>query len=315
MAATDTLFGQQQPAARDDDRVAPIPPQPSPAPASVAAPSSSQPRTAAAPASTPSAPQSRESRAPGDEHPVDHVPPACKPHDPSLTLAQRILQVMRAVAYVQKGDKMVNGQYRFVSHDQVTGALRGHLVECGILTSVDVITHRQDGNRTEAEIEVTFINADRVDDRMTVHAFGYGIDQGDKGPGKAVSYAVKYALLKTFCLETGDDPDDVADAKHRQREPGAPLGRPTDQAPAPSGQRPDPPPPPARRPRRSPPAAAAGEDRATLMHRVKVAWDALPPEAQATLQASQLKSARDMDCSELRQLHKEIEQAADRNFF
>lgn len=34
----------------------------------------------------------------------------------------------------------------------------------------------------------------------------------DKGPGKAISYAVKYAYLKAFALETGDDPD------HDQRE-------------------------------------------------------------------------------------------------
>jgi hypothetical protein len=40
-----------------------------------------------------------------------------------------------------------------------------------------------------------------------VSFFGYGIDNQDKGPGKAMSYAVKYAMLKTFCLETGDDPE------------------------------------------------------------------------------------------------------------
>ena len=49
---------------------------------------------------------------------------------------------------------------------------------------------------------------------MAVRAFGYGIDNGEKGPGKAVSYAVKYALLKTFCLETGDDPDRDAGTEH-----------------------------------------------------------------------------------------------------
>jgi hypothetical protein len=37
---------------------------------------------------------------------------------------------------------------------------------------------------------------------------------GDKGPGKAVSYAFKYALLKVFCLETGDDPDNDANARY-----------------------------------------------------------------------------------------------------
>ncbi len=51
---------------------------------------------------------------------------------------------------------------------------------------------------------------------------GYGVDgggfdrdgkekpQGDKGPGKAISYAFKYACLKLFCLETGEDADNDA---------------------------------------------------------------------------------------------------------
>jgi hypothetical protein len=44
-----------------------------------------------------------------------------------------------------------------------------------------------------------------------VETFGYGVDAQDKGPGKAMSYGVKYALLKVLGLETGDDPDVVQD--------------------------------------------------------------------------------------------------------
>jgi hypothetical protein len=33
----------------------------------------------------------------------------------------------------------------------------------------------------------------------------HALDNGDKAPGKAISYATKYALLKTFLLETGED--------------------------------------------------------------------------------------------------------------
>jgi hypothetical protein len=44
-----------------------------------------------------------------------------------------------------------------------------------------------------------------------VETIGYGVDPQDKGPGKAISYGVKYALLKVLGLETGDDPDTVQD--------------------------------------------------------------------------------------------------------
>lgn len=120
---------------------------------------------------------------------------------------QRMAEVMKTVAYVQKEEKKVNNQYTFVSHDAVTAKLRPALIENGILPVVTVKKHLQDGNRTEVLIGVRYVNIDKPEEYVEVEAFGYGIDPSDKGPGKAVSYAVKYALLKTFCLETGDDPE------------------------------------------------------------------------------------------------------------
>jgi len=70
---------------------------------------------------------------------------------------------------------------------------------------------------------VIFVNVDDPKDRTATTHIGYGIDSsekdgrisvGDKGPGKAISYAFKYALLKTFCLETGDDPDNDANSAY-----------------------------------------------------------------------------------------------------
>ncbi|MBB5509601.1 ERF family protein [Paraburkholderia atlantica] len=120
---------------------------------------------------------------------------------------QRMAEVMKAVAYVQKEDKKVNNQYTFVSHDAVTAKLRPALIEAGIFPVVTVKNRSQDGNRTDVTILVRFVNVDKPEEHIEVESFGYGIDPSDKGPGKAVSYAFKYALLKTFCLETGDDPE------------------------------------------------------------------------------------------------------------
>jgi hypothetical protein len=120
---------------------------------------------------------------------------------------QRLAEVMKAVGYVQKENKKVNNQYTFVSHDAVTAKLRPALIENGIMPIVTVKHSAQDGNRTEVTILVKFVNIDKPDEIVEVESFGYGIDPQDKGPGKAVSYAFKYALLKTFCLETGDDPE------------------------------------------------------------------------------------------------------------
>ena len=120
---------------------------------------------------------------------------------------QRMAAVMAKVAYIQKDEKQKGMNYRTVSHDAVVALLRPHFLEEGIHMEVDVVEHSQDGNRTEATVLVSFVNIDEPKDRILAKAFGYGVDQQDKGPGKAISYAVKYALLKNLFLETGDDPD------------------------------------------------------------------------------------------------------------
>lgn len=131
-----------------------------------------------------------------------------------LTLLQKIHAIMKEVDYIQKSDKKVNNQYRFVSHDQVAELFHKKLVEHGIVALPSVREFRQDGNRTEMLIDVKFINVDDADDCFTVQSLGYGVDPSDKGPGKAMSYAVKYAFLKVFCLETGDDPDEQQNTRH-----------------------------------------------------------------------------------------------------
>jgi len=57
------------------------------------------------------------------------------------------------------------------------------------------------------ETKYKFINLDNPEDNITTITYGDGIDTGDKAPGKAMTYADKYALMKAYKLSTGDDPD------------------------------------------------------------------------------------------------------------
>jgi hypothetical protein len=122
-----------------------------------------------------------------------------------MNIYQRVNCVMKEVTYVQKESKKVNGQYTFVSHDAVTGRLHEPMAKHGIVMIPSIVELTQDGNRTAVKMEIHFVNIDEPNDKITVIQYGYGIDPQDKGIGKAQSYAVKYALLKLFCLETGDD--------------------------------------------------------------------------------------------------------------
>jgi len=121
---------------------------------------------------------------------------------------------MGELEYIQKGEARVNNQYRFVSHDQVSAKVHPLLVKYGIAVIPSVDELKQEGNRTEAKVSVHFVNVDNPSEVVVTKYYGYGVDSGDKGPGKAISYACKYAMLKTFCLETGDDPDFDANASY-----------------------------------------------------------------------------------------------------
>lgn len=61
-------------------------------------------------------------------------------------------------------------------------------------------------------IETTyrFVNIDNPSEYTETTVYGDGLDSGDKAPGKAMTYADKYALMKAYKLSTGDDPDKEA---------------------------------------------------------------------------------------------------------
>ena len=132
---------------------------------------------------------------------------------------QRLNEIRRAVAYVQK-DKQVSGYgYMAVTHDAVTSALREHLITHGVLIvpALESISASPSGTttgkgipiiRVEAIYVVEFVNVDEPSDKVGLRVAAHAMDEGDKAPGKAVSYATKYAMLKMFSIETGEDDED-----------------------------------------------------------------------------------------------------------
>lgn len=133
----------------------------------------------------------------------------------------KINQVMKKVAFVTKDSTVGVGQnsYKAVSHDKVTEIVRPHFVEVGIIivprqvakgVSVDGKTSKgNDKIRFEAVYDVDFIDCDDLTKvTVTVEAHAEGSD--DKCSGKALSYAVKNAMLKVLMLETGENDEEGA---------------------------------------------------------------------------------------------------------
>ena len=131
-----------------------------------------------------------------------------------MNIHQRINEVRRNIYYIKK-DKTVQN-YKAVTHDQVTAMVRDHLVAQGVViypnlvSSVTVVTEETTGKgtpiiRVEAVYEFTFVNIEDGNDKFTASVSAHANDQGDKAPGKALSYAKKAIILKVFEIETGED--------------------------------------------------------------------------------------------------------------
>lgn len=68
---------------------------------------------------------------------------------------------------------------------------------------------------TRIETLYRFVNVDNPAEYIDTVTFAEGIDAQDKGSGKAMTYADKYALMKAYKISTGDDPDqDASEDKH-----------------------------------------------------------------------------------------------------
>ncbi len=131
-----------------------------------------------------------------------------------LNIFQRVNEVRKAIGYIRKEKSVSTGQgsYLAITHDQVTGLVRQHLIDQGIVITTSLVEGEFDKKEEGAKqrlyrsvFSIMFINCDNPEDRFSVLVPAHALDNGDKAVGKAMSYATKYAIVKTFTLEAGDD--------------------------------------------------------------------------------------------------------------
>lgn len=85
-----------------------------------------------------------------------------------------------------------------------------------IVESGEMVSTTKYGERKQLFMRVAtvyrFVNVDKPDEYIDITTYGDGVDTQDKAPGKAMTYGDKYALLKAYKIQTGDDPDQNASA-------------------------------------------------------------------------------------------------------
>jgi len=133
-----------------------------------------------------------------------------------MTLAEKLLKVMKTCAVIGKDSTNDEGGYSYVSAAKLNAAVNKALTENGIVTlastKIETLTPVEINGHTEtlASVIVTIklVNADDANDTLTISGAGSGIDAGDKAIAKAQTMAVKYAWKDTLLIaDKDDDPD------------------------------------------------------------------------------------------------------------
>lgn len=127
---------------------------------------------------------------------------------------------IRTVAKNLKVGEGTKSEYKAVSETDVLNAVKPIEVELGIYSypyerttlKEERITFKNKYGESESfvirlETIYRFVNVDKPDEFIDIKTYGDGVDSQDKAPGKAMTYADKYALLKAYKIQTGEDPD------------------------------------------------------------------------------------------------------------
>lgn len=152
-----------------------------------------------------------------------------------MNLFQKMSAITQEISTVAKNLNVDTGGgkgYRAVSEADVLAAVKPIENKYGVysfpesrrvIDSGEIVTTKtwkgevQESKRLFLRVETvyTFVNCDDPTERISMTVYGDGVDTQDKAPGKAMTYADKYALLKAYKIQTGDDPDKDASEELR----------------------------------------------------------------------------------------------------
>lgn len=165
----------------------------------------------------------------------------------ALNIFQRMASATFALQRVAKNLNVSTGgsTYKAVAEGDILNAVKAVEAEYGIysypvnrdIVDQDVlIGKKKDGSESRSQylrlrITYRFVNIDNPTDFIETVSYGDGIDSGDKAPGKSMTYADKYALMKAYKIETGDDPDKDASEEYESRQARQPKPQPAAEKP------------------------------------------------------------------------------------
>lgn len=145
---------------------------------------------------------------------------------------EALAKVMGEVGVVGKSRKNTQQNYAFRGIDDVVSACQDVLVKHGVVVAPRVIEHQREVLATKSGgsmasvrllVEHTFFAADGSS--VVATTLGEAMDAGDKASNKAMSAALKYALVETLMIPTyeTDRDSETASPEMAPRAAAAPL--------------------------------------------------------------------------------------------
>ena len=125
---------------------------------------------------------------------------------PPLSLANKILKIMQDVEYLQKDNVNSFHKYKYITEAKVSKVFRDKFIEYKMILIPSAKYHDMENGITNIDMTVAIICCE-TGEKIEVPWAGQGADKGDKGMYKAFTGGLKYFLMKTFMLPTGDDPE------------------------------------------------------------------------------------------------------------
>lgn len=137
---------------------------------------------------------------------TDELPPV-----PATGLYPKLNAAILQVERLFKDSENTHFKFKFVSADEVYRAVRGPLLDQGLVVIPSIDDVASAGGSTTVRMALTIIDSESGE-RHEAHWVGEGQDNADKGPAKAVTGAMKTWLRHLFLLPSDEDDPDVGDA-------------------------------------------------------------------------------------------------------
>lgn len=105
-----------------------------------------------------------------------------------------------------------------VKHGVYSYPVSRQVIDSSVIESVDAKGKERKQIFMRVETVYRFVNTEKPEEYIDITTYGDGVDAQDKAPGKAMTYADKYALLKAYKIITGDDPDQNYSSELKSKE-------------------------------------------------------------------------------------------------